>query len=111
MNLAFVLLAEEENLSVAQYNQRVEKAVEYLRNALPSFAVVEKISLPKKDAKKGIILIENGRFYGMGYVAADVTMKGVEELKPHLTAYPENGYIRGLVYSYASKYPESKVAF
>jgi DNA polymerase-3 subunit epsilon len=104
-------LAEEDNLSVDQYNQRVEKAVEYLKNALPSFAVVEKVSLDKKDNKKGIILIENGRFYGMGYVAADISIKGVDELKPHLTAYPENGYIRGLVYSYASRFPECKVAF
>ncbi|HEX8331912.1 MAG TPA: GIY-YIG nuclease family protein, partial [Segetibacter sp.] len=106
-----ITLAEEENLSVDQYNQRVETAVEYLRNALPSFAVVEKVSLPKKENKQGIILIEKGRFYGMGYVATDISMKGVDDIKPHLTAYPENGYIRGLVYSYASKYPECKVAF
>lgn len=102
-------LAEEDNISVDLYNNRVETAIEYLRCALPSFAVVEKVSLPKKQEKQGIILIENGRFYGMGYVAADVSMQRIDEIKPHLTAYPENGYIRGLVYAYASKFPDRKV--
>jgi DNA polymerase-3 subunit epsilon len=106
-----VTLAEDENLTVKQYNERVDNALEYLRNALPSFAVVEQVSLPKKENKQGIILIENGRFYGMGYVASDISMKKVDEIKPYLTAYPENGYIRSLVYSYATKYPERKIAF
>jgi DNA polymerase-3 subunit epsilon len=106
-----ISLAEQENLSVKQYNDRVEQAVEYLKNALPSFAVIEKVALPKKEDKQGIILIENGRFYGMGYVATDISTKGIDEIKPHLTAYPENGYIRGLVYSYASKFPERRIAF
>jgi DNA polymerase-3 subunit epsilon len=106
-----VTLAEDENLTVKQYNERVDNALEYLRNALPSFAVVEQVSLPKKENKQGIILIENGRFYGMGYVASDISMKKVDEIKPYLSAYPENGYIRSLVYSYATKYPERKISF
>lgn len=108
---AGVSLVEEYSLSPEVYNKRVDDAFEYLMNALPSFAVVENIMAPKKEEKKGIILIEKGRFYGMGYVSPDVSYKGVEDLKPHITAYPENGYIRGLVYSYASKFPERKIAF
>ena len=104
-------LAEAENLSVDLYNERVNSALEHLANALPSFAVVENIPSPKKDDKNGIILIEKGRFYGMGYVTSDMSMQAVEDIKPHLTAYPENGYIRGLVFSYASKFPDRKITF
>lgn len=104
-------IVDEEKLSVPVYNSRVTSALEYLVNSLPTFAVVENVELPKKEDKQGIILMEKGRFYGMGYVPANLSARHPDELKPHLTAYPENGYIRGLVYQYATKYPERKVTF
>jgi DNA polymerase-3 subunit epsilon len=73
--------------------------------------VVEDVVLPKKEDKQGIILMEKGRFYGMGYVPAALSDQNPDELKRHLTPYPENGYIRGLVYQYATKYPERKREF
>ncbi|MGI8634790.1 MAG: exonuclease domain-containing protein, partial [Segetibacter sp.] len=68
-------------------------------------------ALPKKEDKHGIILMEKGRFYGMGYVAADVPFTHIEECKKHVTQYPESEYIRGLVYQYATKNPHRKVEF
>lgn len=104
-------LADIENLSPADYNFRVRQAIEYLHTQLPSFAVVENVFLPKKEKKQGIILIEKGRFYGMGYAPSNVSITSVDEVKSHITPYPENGYIRGLVYQYASKFPERKIQF
>lgn len=101
-------MADSENISPSEYNGRVQQAIEHLKQALPSFAVVEKTVLPKKEQKQGIILIEKGRFYGMGYVPSNVSITSVNDVKPHITQYPENGYIRGLVYQYASKFPERK---
>jgi DNA polymerase-3 subunit epsilon len=89
----------------------VSQALEYLKTSLPTFAVVENVALPKREHKQGVILMEKGRFYGMGYVPATLTAKHPDELKPHLTPYPENGYIRGLVYQYATKYPERRREF
>ena len=103
-------LPEEQNLLVEEYNQRVKKAIAHLRDSLPSFAVVEEMSLLKKE-QQGIILMENGRFFGMGYLPPNVTISSIEELKPHITPYPENGYIRGLVYQYATKFPERRREF
>ncbi|MEJ7827464.1 MAG: exonuclease domain-containing protein [Segetibacter sp.] len=104
-------IAEAEGLSVVEYNGRVQMALNHLKNSLPTYAVVEDSALPKKDDKQGIILMENGRFYGMGYVPASLSAQHPDELKPHLTPYPENGYIRGLVHQYATKYPERKREF
>jgi DNA polymerase-3 subunit epsilon len=89
----------------------VQQAMEHLQTQLPSFAVVETVFLPKKEKKRGIILIEKGRFYGMGYAPSNVSITSVDEVKSHITPYPENGYIRGLVYQYASKFPERKIQF
>ncbi|MGI8634038.1 MAG: exonuclease domain-containing protein, partial [Segetibacter sp.] len=55
-----------DDLSAVEYNRRVSNAVEHLKSSLPSFAVVEDVALPKKEDKQGIILMEKGRFYGMG---------------------------------------------
>lgn len=104
-------LVDEFNITVTDYNRRVSEALDYLKRWLPTFALVEEVKLPRKEKKQGIILMEKGRFYGMGYVSADISVNHPDELKPHLTAYPENGYIRGLVYQYASKYPEKKMQF
>lgn len=92
-------------LSPQDYNHRVDKAIEYLRSSLPSFAVVEEAALPKKEDKQGIVLVENGRFYGMGYIPANTTCTHIDEVKKHVTQYPETDYIRGLVYQYVEKHP------
>jgi DNA polymerase-3 subunit epsilon len=104
-------LVDEYNIPPEEYNLRVSNALEYLKCSLPTFAVVEDAVLPKKEDKQGIVLMEKGRFYGMGYVPTSLLAKHPDELKPHLTPYPENGYIRGLVYQYATKYPEKKMEF
>lgn len=102
-------LADE--LSVVAYNQRVLNAVEYLRTSLPSFAVVQDVVLPKKEDRQAIILMEKGRFYGMGYLPPNSTFSHIDEYKKHITQYPESEYIRGLVYQYANKNPQRKVEF
>jgi DNA polymerase III subunit epsilon len=104
-------IVDEESLSADEYNHRVSTALEYLRSSLPTFAVVENVALPKKEDKRGIILVEKGRFYGMGYVPSSFSFSHIDEFKPHLTPYPENGYIRGLVHQYAAKHPERKIVF
>jgi DNA polymerase-3 subunit epsilon len=98
-----------DQLSHLEYNKRVNQAIKHLKSSLPSFAVVEEVVLPKKEDKQGIILMEKGRFYGMGYVPANVSISQIDELKQHITQYPESEYIRGLVYQYASKNPHRKV--
>lgn len=100
-----------EQISVHEYNERVNNAINYLNSSLPSFAVVEDVVLPKTEEKQGIILMEKGRFYGMGYVPANVSFTHIDDYKKHVTRYPESEYIRGLVYQYATKYPQRRVEF
>ena len=101
------ILPDVELLDAAAYNERVAKALLYLKESLPSFAVVESAPLLQKQ-QQGIILMENGRFFGMGYIPANVSISSIADIKPHITPYPENGYIRGLVYQYASKHPDRR---
>jgi DNA polymerase-3 subunit epsilon len=59
--------------------------------------------------EQSCILMEKGRFYGMGYVPNNININTIDELKYRLTPYAENDYIRGLVYDHALKYPSKKV--
>jgi DNA polymerase III subunit epsilon len=96
----------EQKETVADYNQRVYEAIEWLGEWLPTFAVVDE---GNDREEQSCILMEKGKFYGMGYIPMGVTVSDREELKTYLTQYPENDYIRTLVYQYAERYPNKKV--
>jgi DNA polymerase-3 subunit epsilon len=100
-------LTVSDSDSVNTYNNRVFEAVDHLEIMLPTFAVVDE----RTDVADGrsCILIEKGRFYGMGYLPSEAAVYSYDELKHYLQAYPENDYIRGLVYQYVQKRPEKKL--
>jgi DNA polymerase-3 subunit epsilon len=94
------------------YNQRVQQAVDGLVKSLPTFTLVDDGRHPEE---KSCILVEQGRFYGMGYLPADQSWGrdnnpvDAGELKAFLTPYPENDYMRGLVYQYVEKWPYKRI--
>ncbi|WEK34155.1 MAG: exonuclease domain-containing protein [Candidatus Pseudobacter hemicellulosilyticus] len=105
---ATCLGACEQKEAVNNYNDRVAEALSHLEGQLPSFALVDN---GQQAEQQSCILIEKGRFYGMGYVPADASVYDLDALKTYLTRYPENDYIRGLVYQHAERYPHKKRLF
>jgi DNA polymerase III subunit epsilon len=113
-NVPCQLLAErkchgacEQIESAKEYNKRVQECINHLDNELPSFALID---FGLQQQEQSCILMEKGRFYGMGYLPADITISTIDELKSRLTPYSENDYIRGLVYQHAARYPGKKVS-
>ncbi len=92
--------------SAEDYNLRVNDCIAYLQKELPTFAVMDN---GLQHQEQSCILMEKGRFYGMGYLPSDVSVSTVDELKNYITPYSENDYIRGLVYQHATKYPQKKI--
>ncbi len=97
----------EQDEDAAEYNARVAAAIESLR-AKPSFAIVEG-GLNGDD--QSCVLVVKGKFYGMGYLPADVQIMDIETLKDHLTPYKENNYISNLVNNYAVRFPQKVKMF
>ena len=91
--------------SARDYNLRLTAALQSLHEMLPSFMIRDR---GRDSSEESCVLIENGRFYGMGYLDKEIQILSLETLKDQLTAYPENDYMRGLVYTYAEKWPEKK---
>ncbi len=93
--------------SPAEYNSRVEKAIASLKT-MPSFAILDK-GMNGED--RSCILVWEGKFYGMGYIPADIAITDPESLKDMLTIYHENSYIRNLLYGYAARNPGKIISF
>jgi DNA polymerase-3 subunit epsilon len=92
--------------SPSEYNARVSACLHYLENELPTFALIEN---GFTNNEKSCILMEKGKFYGMGYLPATVNCKELDELKRRITPYKENDYIRGLIYKHVEQHPYKKV--
>ena len=95
----------EQREPAAVYNNRVVEAVTALVQSLPSFTLLDEGRHPEE---KSCILVEQGRIYGMGYLPMDVQIQDAGDLKGYLTRYPENDYMRGLVYQHVERWPAKK---
>lgn len=97
----------EQRERAVDYNKRVQRALDFLDENLPTFALVDE---GHRAVEQSCILIEKGRFYGMGYLPEDCAVADLDSLKTYLTRYPENDYIRGLVYQHIEQFPHKKRA-
>lgn len=84
-----------------EYNTRVESALGTLKG-LPSFAIIDKgISRDENSC----ILVWHGKFYGMGFIPADIAIEQPEAFKDMVTPCKENSAITNMLFSYAKRYP------
>jgi DNA polymerase III subunit epsilon len=90
--------------SSKKYNQRVKKAIDSLQEQLPTFLVAD-----SEEANDNYILMEKGKFAGMGKLQANDLHTSLEKIKANLTLYPDNDYIRGLLYQFVEEHPDRKI--
>jgi DNA polymerase III subunit epsilon len=91
----------------SDYNDRVQEAISSLQ-AQPSFAIIEK---GLNTDEKSCILVWKGKFFGMGYLPADIQITEPEILKDLLTPYKENIFIRNIINGYAARFPQKVLRF
>ena len=89
-----------------EYNLRVQQAIAQLKQELPSFSIRERSYFNGKDS---CILMEDGRFYGMGYVEATFELKERDDLRKQLLEYPEYDFVRNIIKRYALEQPDKVV--
>ena len=87
---------------VNYHNAQVESALDFLAGNKKSFAIFDK---GRSNEERSCIWVENGHFYGMGYVDTEINLSEPSEIKSYVTRYKSNHYIMQLIYSYADKYP------
>jgi len=88
------------------YNQRVKAALNGLKGSLPSFALLDE---GRTTEEQSVVLMEHGQLKGMGYFPRNHSFDDISDVKSFLEPYPSNDYIRTIVQSFASKYPEKVI--
>jgi DNA polymerase III subunit epsilon len=92
---------------VNKYNKKVKNALLSLQFALPTFAVIDNGLQPNE---KLCLLIEQGIFYGMGFITAQHTKQlQINTLKEALMPLADNDFIRTSIYNYVEKFPEKRI--
>jgi DNA polymerase III subunit epsilon len=87
----------------ALYNEKVNEAISWLDEHLPTFAYVDR---GMHDNEQSCILVHKGNFYGMGYIEDERQLKSVDTLREKLEPLQDNDYIRNLIYKHAAANPE-----
>lgn len=89
--------AEEVSKEAAVvYNERVDQAVLSLKKDMGNFAIIEPAAT---GFKKSCVLVQDGKFYGMGLLPSASKDYTVTSLKEFVTMYPENETIRSIMKS------------
>jgi len=84
------------------HNHQIEKALEFLSHKKPSFAIIDK---GRSDEERSCVWVEDGHFYGMGYIASDLGFDDASQLRDHVTRYKSNPYLAQLIHTFAQKHP------
>ncbi|WP_091526629.1 exonuclease domain-containing protein [Paenimyroides ummariense] len=88
---------------VEKHNQQVQQAVNFVTELKPSYYILDK---GRTKNEQSCIWVQDGHFYGMGYISNEAVLTDVEELKDFLTRYKSNSYIMQLISAFAVKYPQ-----
>ena len=81
---------------VDSYNESVRKAIAWLDEQKQTFLIRD---------KSGCVLVEEGRFYGMGHIPEETELTHISHIKEKLVEYPENEVLRSMIWNYAERYP------
>jgi DNA polymerase-3 subunit epsilon len=92
----------------AVYNARVDQSVMDLQRELPSFAIMEE---GRDEGERTWLLMEEGRFYGMGFLPAKQVIRNKEQLKELITPYMGNEFVRHFMLQHAELYPSRKMVW
>lgn len=84
------------------YNAKVQQAVLRMQEEKGSYAIIENC---ETGNELSCILVERGRFFGMGLLPGKAQAQGLDLIRSHMTPYPENEVLKSMLRSYLDKYP------
>lgn len=94
------------NQSPEIYNEKVERALSFLKEDKEGFYIIDR---GRHIGEKSCVWVENGQFYGMGYIDNQADIYSLYDVRDSLTRYSGDHYIMQLIISYVCKYPRKVV--
>ena len=90
-----------ERESVEEYNSRVESAIESFKIDFPDDFIL--IDDGRNLEEKSVVLVENGRYLGFGYIDQSDINGNINELKDAVKPYAHNPDVVRIILNYMSK--------
>lgn len=99
--LCFLDQSERGELPDAElYNRNVQQAIDWIESQKETFLIRD---------KDGCVLVEEGKFYGMGHLPKHEEIVAIDQVKEKLTAYPENEVLKSMIRNFAERYPHKVI--
>ncbi|TGE28684.1 exonuclease domain-containing protein [Hymenobacter metallicola] len=89
-----------------EYNKRVEEAIESFTYEHGSFVI---IGQGRRADEKTIVVVENGRYLGFGYVDTDFSARKLNDFKEVITRYNDNKDVQQIIRQYLRTKHKDKV--
>lgn len=86
-----------------EYNSRIAIALDSLKDKEISYYIKE----PTPFGRSGFIVVEEGKFYGMGFIKDNKQLTDFNAIKKKVVQYPENEFIKSQLMQYVLKNPEA----
>jgi DNA polymerase-3 subunit epsilon len=84
----------------SSYNQRVEQAIKPYRFDNESFLIID---TGRTNDEKALVMVENGKYLGYGYVDSCIASNDVEFLRSCITPLENNRDVRMIIRGYLSR--------
>ena len=86
------------------YNDKVCEALRWIDTTLPTFLLLS----PQRNAEEcPAILVQKGKFYGMGTVCTESDILDLDSARSQLEPMPDNDFIRSIIYKEAGEKPHN----
>ncbi len=90
----------------AIYNQRVQQAMENIRNHPENFLV---IGPGRNHTERSLVMVQNGIFQGFGYIDMDCQVQSPEEVRQYLKTLPDNQEMYHIIAGYLQQKPSDQI--
>lgn len=89
-----------------EYNSRVKEALKQFDYGSQNLVVVDK---GRYDDESSIVMIENGRYAGFGYLPADSPVEHIDSFREYLNNYSDNRDVQQIIRSYLRSHKVKKI--
>ncbi len=89
-----------------EYNAKVHEAVAHLQFLHESFVLID---TGRNEHESSVVMVENGRYLGYGYLDDSVTVESPEEFKEFITHYDDNRDVRQIIKSFLDRNAVKKI--
>lgn len=100
--------ADIEKESPEDYNERVQKVLDHFAYPKPNFFILDEGRDPNEHS---IVLIEEGRYSGFGYVSKEVSIALIDQVRLYVTPYEDNRHTQSLILGHLRNNPKSDVRY